>query len=77
MATPQRKRKGDKVTGTSAKPASRQGKRAVNVWLPESLVEAMHAYLESFPLEPSATSLVKASVEAYLADKGHWPPKDA
>lgn len=54
---------------------TRLGKRAVNVWLPETLVEAMHAYLGSLRPEPSVTTCMKTALEDYLVSKGFWPPE--
>lgn len=62
-----------KQTNTPSTKGKRSG-RALNVWLPEDLLDALDKYVEESRPQTSAKAVVKVALEDFLTKEGRWPP---
>lgn len=56
-----------------AKSPRRSGEN-LNVWVRSELFAALLGWLETTKPRVSKTAAVEEAIEAFLAERGHWPP---
>jgi len=63
-----------KKTGRPKPAAPNRSGVPLYVYVPVELGDALQRYLDGTSPRVSKTSAVEAAIQAFLREKGHWPP---